>query len=87
MGHLRAKGTPPDIIAGMAKSVKGVFSQPAVATNLKETQQMTLLLADGKEFATFFAKQVSTWGQVVQRITSRRNPARQRRDITKGAVG
>jgi hypothetical protein len=27
---------------------------------------MTLLLADGKEFSTFFAKQVSTWGQVVR---------------------
>jgi hypothetical protein len=37
-----------------------------VATNLKETQQMTLLLADGKEFATFFARQVSVWGQVVR---------------------
>jgi hypothetical protein len=29
---------------------------------LQETQQMTLLLADGKEFSTFFAKQVSIWG-------------------------
>ena len=27
---------------------------------------MTLLLADGKEFQAFFAKQVSIWGQVVR---------------------
>jgi len=35
-------------------------------TQLRETQQMTLLLADGKEFQAFFARQVSTWGQVVR---------------------
>jgi len=33
---------------------------------LQETQQMTLLLADGKEFQAFFARQVSIWGQVVR---------------------
>jgi hypothetical protein len=27
---------------------------------------MTLLLADGKEFSSFFTKQVGTWGQVVR---------------------
>ena len=36
------------------------------AGHMQETQQMTLLLADGKEFSTFFAKQVSIWGQVVR---------------------
>ena len=50
----------------MAKSVKEILSEPAVASQLRETQQMTLLLADGKEFSTFFAKQVSIWGQVVR---------------------
>jgi len=65
-GIFAPKDTPPDIIAGMAKSVKEILSDPAVATNLQETQQMTLLLADGKDFATFFAKQVSIWGQVVR---------------------
>ena len=50
----------------MAKSVKEILSEPAVATQLQETQQMTLLLADGKEFSTFIAKQVSIWGQVVR---------------------
>ena len=60
------KDTPPDVIASMAKSVKEILSEPAVATQLQETQQMTLLLADGKDFSTFFAKQVSIWGQVVR---------------------
>ena len=65
-GIFAPKDTPPDVIASMAKSVKEILSEPAVAANLKETQQMSLLLADAKDFQTFFAKQVSTWGQVVR---------------------
>ena len=57
---------PPDVIASMAKSVKEILSEPAIAANLQETQQMSLLLADAKDFQTFFAKQVSIWGQVVR---------------------
>jgi tripartite-type tricarboxylate transporter receptor subunit TctC len=65
-GIFAPKDTPADVIAAMAKSVKEILSEPAVAANLQDTQQMTLLLADGKEFSTFFAKQVSIWGQVVR---------------------
>src|SRR3954454_7110880 len=65
-GVFAPKDTPSDIVASMAKSVKEILSEPAVATQLQETQQMTLLLADGKAFSTFFAKQVSIWGQVVR---------------------
>ncbi len=65
-GIFAPKDTPQDVIDSMAKSVKEILSDPAVAANLKDTQQMTLLLADGKDFATFFAKQVSVWGQVVR---------------------
>jgi tripartite-type tricarboxylate transporter receptor subunit TctC len=65
-GIFAPKDKPRDIIDSMAKSVKEILSDPAVATNLKETQQMTLLLADGKEFSKFFAKQISIWGQVVR---------------------
>jgi hypothetical protein len=50
----------------MAKSVKEILSEPAVAKNLQETQQMTLLLADARDFGKFFGKQVSIWGQVVR---------------------
>nr|MBA2401796.1 hypothetical protein [Bradyrhizobium sp.] len=60
------KGTPPDIIDGLAKPVREILSEPAIAAQLRETQQMSLLLADAKDFGTFFAKQVSTWGQVVR---------------------
>ena len=65
-GIFAPKDTPADVIAGMAKSVKEILSEQAVATQLQDTQQMTLLLADGKEFSSFFAKQVSIWGQVVR---------------------
>ena len=65
-GIFAPKGTPPDIIADIAKPVREILSEPAIAAQLRETQQMSLLLADAKDFATFFAKQVSIWGQVVR---------------------
>jgi tripartite-type tricarboxylate transporter receptor subunit TctC len=65
-GIFAPKGTPPDIIASMAKSVREILSEPAVAAQLRDTQQMSLLLADAADFSTFFAKQVSIWGQVVR---------------------
>jgi tripartite-type tricarboxylate transporter receptor subunit TctC len=65
-GIFAPTGTPSDVVDSLAKSVKEILSEPAVAANLQDTQQMTLLLADGKEFSTFFAKQVSIWGQVVR---------------------
>jgi tripartite-type tricarboxylate transporter receptor subunit TctC len=65
-GIFAPKGTPPDIIASMAKSVREVLSEPAVAAQLRDTQQITLVLADPKDFSIFFAKQVSFWGQVVR---------------------
>jgi tripartite-type tricarboxylate transporter receptor subunit TctC len=65
-GIFAPKGTPPDIIASMATSVREILSEPAVAAQLRDTQQMTLLLAGAEEFGRFFAKQVSIWGQVVR---------------------
>jgi tripartite-type tricarboxylate transporter receptor subunit TctC len=65
-GIFAPTGTPPDAIASMAKSVKEILSEPAIANQLRDTQQMSLLLADAKDFGTFFAKQVSTWGKVVR---------------------
>ena len=65
-GIFAPQGTPPDIVASMGKSVREILSEPAVATQLRDTQQMTLLLADARDFGTFFAKQVSVWGQVVR---------------------
>lgn len=65
-GVFAPKGTPPDVIASMAKLIREILSEPKTAKNLHESQQMTLLLADAKEFGVFFAKQVSFWGQVVR---------------------
>jgi tripartite-type tricarboxylate transporter receptor subunit TctC len=65
-GIFAPAGTPADIVADMAKSVKEILSEPAIATQLKDTQQMTLLLGDAAEFKTFFAKQVAYWGEVVR---------------------
>ncbi|MBR1213580.1 tripartite tricarboxylate transporter substrate binding protein [Bradyrhizobium sp. JYMT SZCCT0180] len=65
-GIFAPKGTPPDVIDGLAKPVREILSEPAVAAQLRETQQMTLLLSDAKDFGTFFAKQVSAWGKVVR---------------------
>jgi tripartite-type tricarboxylate transporter receptor subunit TctC len=65
-GVFAPKGTPPDVIANMAKAVREILSEPKTAQNLQESQQMTLILADAKEFGVFFAKQVSFWGQVVR---------------------
>jgi tripartite-type tricarboxylate transporter receptor subunit TctC len=65
-GIFAPKGMPPELIADMAKSVREILSEPAIAAQLRDTQQMTLLLADAKDFGTFFAKQVSVWGQVVR---------------------
>ena len=65
-GIFAPTGTPSDVVDSMAKSVKEILSEPAIATQLRDTQQMSLLLADGKDFGTFFAKQVSIWGKVVR---------------------
>lgn len=65
-GVFAPKGTPPEIIASMAKSIREILSEPAVAAQLRETQQITLLLADAADFGTFFHKQVTYWGQVVR---------------------
>jgi tripartite-type tricarboxylate transporter receptor subunit TctC len=65
-GIFAPKGMSPELIADMAKSVREILSEPAIAAQLRDTQQMTLLLADAKDFGTFFAKQVSVWGQVVR---------------------
>jgi tripartite-type tricarboxylate transporter receptor subunit TctC len=65
-GVFAPKGTSPAIIESTGKTVKEILSEPATATRLRDTQQMTLILGDAKVFDTFFSKQVSLWGQVVK---------------------
>ena len=72
-GIFAPKDTPPDIIASMAKSVKEILSEPAVATQLQETQQMTLLLADGKDFRRSSPSRSASGARSCARTTSRRS--------------
>lgn len=65
-GIFAPKGTPADVIAKMGKSSREILSEPAIAAKMRDSQQMTLLLADAKDFGSFFSKQVSLWGQVVR---------------------
>jgi len=65
-GIFAPKGTPPDVIGDMGRSIRGILSEPAVAKKLQDSQQMTLLLADAKDFGIFFSKQVRYWAQVVR---------------------
>jgi tripartite-type tricarboxylate transporter receptor subunit TctC len=65
-GIFAPAGTPPEIVAAFAAASKEILSEPATASQLKETQHMTLLLQDAAAFKTFFDKQVATWGKVVK---------------------
>ena len=50
----------------MATACREILSEPATAAQLKDTQQMTLLLEDGAAFKSFFDAQVAYWGKVVR---------------------
>ena len=65
-GVFAPKGTPADIVAKMAKEIREILSEPATSAKLRETQMMTLILADAAEFNTFFVKQLNFWGKVVR---------------------
>jgi tripartite-type tricarboxylate transporter receptor subunit TctC len=65
-GIFAPNGTPSDVIANMGNLVREILSEPAVAERLRDSQQMTLILANAKDFSVFFAKQLSYWGEVVR---------------------
>ncbi len=65
-GIFAPKGTPPETIAAMENAVRHILNEPAVVANLRDSQQMTLVLAGAKEFDVFFTKQLKFWGQVVR---------------------
>jgi hypothetical protein len=50
----------------MEKAVRHILNEPAVVKNLRDSQQMTLVLGGAKEFEAFFVQQVKFWGQVVR---------------------
>jgi tripartite-type tricarboxylate transporter receptor subunit TctC len=65
-GVFAPKGTPADVTGKMAKEIREILSEPANSAKLRETQMMTLILSEGAEFDTFFAKQLNFWGKVVR---------------------
>ena len=50
----------------MAKEIREILSEPATTAKLRETQMMTLMLAEGDAFNAFFTKQLTIWGKVVR---------------------
>ena len=65
-GIFAPKGTPADITAKIGGEIRGILSEPATTAKLRETQMMTLLLAEGDAFNAFFTKQLQFWGKVVR---------------------
>ena len=65
-GVFAPKDTPPATVENLSQAIKAALSDPAAATLLKETQQMTLVFGGPAELKTFFAKQVEEWGKVVR---------------------
>jgi tripartite-type tricarboxylate transporter receptor subunit TctC len=65
-GVFAAKATPADVIASAENVIRETLKDPAAASRLEETQQMTLLLGGPKEMDAFLVKQVNFWGQVVR---------------------
>ena len=65
-GVFAPKGTPADVTARMAKEIREIISEPATSAKLRETQMMTLILAEGADFKTFFTRQLNFWGKVVR---------------------
>jgi tripartite-type tricarboxylate transporter receptor subunit TctC len=65
-GVFAPKGTPAEVTGKMAKEIREVLSEPATTAKLRETQMMTLLLAEGAAFDAFFKKQLDFWGKVVR---------------------
>jgi tripartite-type tricarboxylate transporter receptor subunit TctC len=65
-GIFAPTGTQPEVVSAMATASKEILSEPATAAQLRDTQQMTLLLEDAPAFKTFFDQQVTYWGKVVR---------------------
>ena len=65
-GVFAPKGMPAEMTGKLAKEIREILSEPATSAKLRETQMMTLVLADPGEFNTFFTKQLTFWGKVVR---------------------
>lgn len=65
-GVFAPKGTVSTSVDAAYQALRDILAEPATATRLRDTQQMTLVLGGPKELGEFFAKQVQVWGKVVR---------------------
>jgi tripartite-type tricarboxylate transporter receptor subunit TctC len=65
-GIFAPKGTPPDVITRASSAFSEVLSQDVVANQLRETQQIDLVLKGPGDFRAFFNRQIETWGTVIR---------------------
>jgi tripartite-type tricarboxylate transporter receptor subunit TctC len=65
-GIFAPAGTPPPLITSLSKAINDSLSEQETTQQLRETQQMSLVLGDSAVFADFFAEQVKFWGSVVR---------------------
>jgi tripartite-type tricarboxylate transporter receptor subunit TctC len=65
-GVFAPKGTPSAVIERANAAFTDTLKQEAVSRQLRETQQINLLLDGPEQFRKFFAHQVDFWGGVVR---------------------
>src|SRR5262249_30419654 len=65
-GIFAPKGTPPAIVARANAVFTETLSQENVSRQLRDTQQVNLILGGPEEFRKFFVRQINVWGAVVR---------------------
>ena len=65
-GVFAPKGTPPAVIERANAAFIDTLEQEDVSRQLRETQQINLLLDGPEQFRAFFARQIDVWGRVVR---------------------
>jgi tripartite-type tricarboxylate transporter receptor subunit TctC len=65
-GIFAPKGTKPEIIAKAGAAFKETLSQDTISRQLRETQQIDLVLRGPDDFGKFFNRQIGIWGAVIR---------------------
>jgi tripartite-type tricarboxylate transporter receptor subunit TctC len=65
-GVFAPKGTPPAVIERANAAFVDTLKQEDVSRQLRDTQQINLLLEGPQQFSAFFTRQVEVWGRVVR---------------------
>jgi tripartite-type tricarboxylate transporter receptor subunit TctC len=65
-GIFAPQGTKPDLISHASAAFKDALSQDAVSRQLRETQQVDLILQGPEDFRKFFNRQIEIWKVVIR---------------------